>query len=444
MSYPTGAIQVTGGIGTTDSSDTYATHYSELGRGGLKSTQDTTSRNAIPSDRREFGMEVTLLDSGVKYRLCNEDMGGVDNDKTNNSNWIEVITSIDPSNYDLTDFTNISIDPFVKLSEVVTSVDGDSGDVTTEYNILPGGYSSIGTLSKPKTIYIFDSISSSGTINIPDPNGQEGKIVKIVGKTPTEYTITIGITGSLTGKILTPTGVVDTITHKTNGYILTFISDGSYWRVEDIKDTPNLQAVTDKGYHTSNPINIGGTEVSPNLELGEDGTITATSQIEGQIISVATSDYRGKIHSTNITEDRNYELPDKHGTVALLDDILSDAVDIDYDNISSGLTATNEQDAIDEIVTKITCVQRTGSEIAFDVSAVYCTPTTPCTGNITYDFTDAKFDMVQTMFHEDTTVPTFGVGQVISGEYEVGLLNVITFRRLSNSEVFIKIQQITV
>jgi len=61
MAYPSETIGLPAGIGTTASTDTFPTHYSELGKGGHRTTNTTTERNNITTERREFGMLVTYL-----------------------------------------------------------------------------------------------------------------------------------------------------------------------------------------------------------------------------------------------------------------------------------------------------------------------------------------------------------------------------------------------
>lgn len=92
MGYPNGSLTLTSGVGTSSISDSYPTHYDYLGLGGLRAVADTTARDAITTDRRVFGMVVTLQSDGSKYILANAAMGGTDNDKTNNANWISLFT----------------------------------------------------------------------------------------------------------------------------------------------------------------------------------------------------------------------------------------------------------------------------------------------------------------------------------------------------------------
>lgn len=89
---PAGSIAITAAIGLTDVSDTYATHYAFLGNGGLHSVADSTARNAITTARRTFGLTAFQLDDGSKWVLSNTAMGGLNDDITDNDNWISLFT----------------------------------------------------------------------------------------------------------------------------------------------------------------------------------------------------------------------------------------------------------------------------------------------------------------------------------------------------------------
>ena len=80
-----GSVRVGGFIAPSDTTDTYATHDSLYGRGGLKEVSSTEERDAIPADRRREGMIVYV--GGVvqvNYQL----IGGIDN-----ANWAALETS---------------------------------------------------------------------------------------------------------------------------------------------------------------------------------------------------------------------------------------------------------------------------------------------------------------------------------------------------------------
>lgn len=88
MPFPNGSIQLTGTIGTTDITDTFATHQDYLGFGGMRSVPDDTARDLITVDRRTFGMLVFSVASNTCYVLADVAMGGNSNTLTDNLNWI--------------------------------------------------------------------------------------------------------------------------------------------------------------------------------------------------------------------------------------------------------------------------------------------------------------------------------------------------------------------
>jgi hypothetical protein len=104
MAYPNGTLTLTGSLGVTSINDTYATHLDYLGFGGLRAVANNTERNAIPEQRRVFGMVVTTEDGSGTFILANVDMGGVDNDLNNNSNW-KIFIPVDTGITDLNGLT---------------------------------------------------------------------------------------------------------------------------------------------------------------------------------------------------------------------------------------------------------------------------------------------------------------------------------------------------
>jgi len=84
-----GGVPITGFISPTDTSDTFATHDSVLGRGGLREVANLVERDAIPSDRRRIGMLVYVFIEQKYYALfgdttnlswkdCGSQLGGYD------------------------------------------------------------------------------------------------------------------------------------------------------------------------------------------------------------------------------------------------------------------------------------------------------------------------------------------------------------------------------
>ncbi len=69
MSIIPGAIPVTGFLGPTDSSDTYAVTDAIYGIDGFRSVSASTVRNAISTERRREGMLVYTQDDGNVWQL---------------------------------------------------------------------------------------------------------------------------------------------------------------------------------------------------------------------------------------------------------------------------------------------------------------------------------------------------------------------------------------
>lgn len=61
--------QVSGPISTTASTDSFGTHDSLYGIGGLREVSDHTARNAIPDLRRRAGMLVFTANDNLYWRL---------------------------------------------------------------------------------------------------------------------------------------------------------------------------------------------------------------------------------------------------------------------------------------------------------------------------------------------------------------------------------------
>lgn len=92
-----GAIAITGPVAPTDTTDTYPTHFSKYGKGGLHSVYDATERDAIPAARREAGMLVVVTSTRKTYQLG-----------ANLTTWTEVRP-------------NVVVDTFSELASIPTS-----------------------------------------------------------------------------------------------------------------------------------------------------------------------------------------------------------------------------------------------------------------------------------------------------------------------------------
>jgi hypothetical protein len=89
MSFPPQSIPLTGAIGTTAPEDVFPTHYDSLGSGGMRAVATLVARDAIPVERRVFGMFVFVIETGNLYYLANGQLDGSSDDLSDNSNWQE-------------------------------------------------------------------------------------------------------------------------------------------------------------------------------------------------------------------------------------------------------------------------------------------------------------------------------------------------------------------
>lgn len=97
MSFPPQSIPLTGAIGTTAPEDVFPTHYDSLGSGGMRAVATLVARDAIPVERRVFGMFVFVIETGKLYYLTNSQLGGSSDDLSDNSNWQVLLGG--PQNY---------------------------------------------------------------------------------------------------------------------------------------------------------------------------------------------------------------------------------------------------------------------------------------------------------------------------------------------------------
>ena len=83
--------------------------------------------------------------------------------------------------------------------------------------------------------------------------------------------------------------------------------------------------------------------------------------------------------------------------------------------------------------------QTTGGSINFAAEKIYNTATTPGTGNVSFSQTEAVLGIVQKIYHNDSTPPSFsGVPDIQimgTGTYTAGVLNVIYAEWTENDRI---------
>lgn len=97
-----------------------------------------------------------------------------------------------------------------------------------------------------------------------------------------------------------------------------------------------------------------------------------------------------------------------------------------YGTIGQYLTSNGNSGGV-RWTTLIQSTATTGTTIDFISSKIYNLPATPATGNITNNLTNANIGIVQKLYHQSGTAPTFPSGWVLigTGTYSTTQLNII-------------------
>ena len=110
------------------------------------------------------------------------------------------------------------------------------------------------------------------------------------------------------------------------------------------------------------------------------------------------------LQTSNLTTERIVQFPDEDGTLSLSNDVYA--------------------------------TQNTGTTVSFDKPKVYNLPASPATASITNSLTNAKIGVVQKLYHQYTTPPTFPGGWVkVGGTYSTSLLNIIYSEYVTGTRV---------
>ena len=354
MAQITGAVNLTGMIAPTDTTDVYPTHSSEYGKGGYREVADITARDAISTDRRVDGMLVTTQDTGKIYRLgsglTNNDWSEVSMPDTTDtltegstnlyytdarvgsyltSNSYVTETYVDTAINNVIDQAPGTLDTLNELAAAlgddpnfattVTSViatKANSADVYTQTQIdtaLSGKVSLSGdTMTGALTLsgapvnalhaatksYVDSSVNSvSSTVtNLTTDDVAEGSInlyytdARVDSRIPTNLSDFINDVGY--------------ITSETDSQTLTFsspnlsISNGNSVDLSVLLDNTNLPRITSAGFNTTNGI----------LTLTRDDATTVTVDLDGRYLESFTETdtlhsvtTRGNTTTNNIT-----------------------------------------------------------------------------------------------------------------------------------------------
>ena len=118
-----------------------------------------------------------------------------------------------------------------------------------------------------------------------------------------------------------------------------------------------------------------------------------------------------------ILRSEAYEPLTTKGSELTFEDLDGNFIKI-YQDIYTALQLIGEREA---------SIPATGNQIDFSLPKIFNLPTSPGSGNITDDLDNAKIGIVQKIYHQKGTVPTFPAGWVLigTGTYSTTLLNII-------------------
>lgn len=334
------------------------------------------------------------------------------------------LIKLSPSILQIQNNTVVESVPFNVINQ--TYIDLVSGTGSTDGYIslntgIAGGYAKLKT----------DTLTTIRTFNFPDTSGTFALTSDIPSLT--DY-VTLNTTQTITGnKQFNDVRLIK----KVNTVFFPSTSGGSFY----IGGAGGYDAFEFYSVDGTDQDSFGTVQIYSNPEEGNyishtslDGQINAIIQVNyndmyfrhnygGQQTSLYVNGITDKITiegtqnkfanlgTSLITGSKTFEFPNNSGTIALLSDIPS----------LSGYALTT--DLLN--YTQIT-IASTGVSIAFDRTRIYNLPASVGTGNITGNLTGAKIGIVQKIYHQQGTTPTFPAGWVkLSGNYSTTLLNII-------------------
>lgn len=107
-----------------------------------------------------------------------------------------------------------------------------------------------------------------------------------------------------------------------------------------------------------------------------------------------------------------------------------------------GVDNTDPDNPVIELPNGLAAVDTTGTAIAFAIPQFYGSPGSPESGNITLVTTGLVKGMVQVLYHDNGTEPTYPVEFVkLFGTYDTGVLNVIYMHAISATRIEYTISQ---
>ena len=195
-----------------------------------------------------------------------------------------------------------------------------------------------------------------------------------------------------------------------------------------------LQEVTDNGNTTTNEIEISNYVKASEFRSSADDITFADGSGNPIFFFASTGANQANFSKQYLTSDRNYEYPDNSGTIALNSEIPT----VDATPTDGSSNAVSSNGVFDGLALKQDfATATTGAVISFSVPQVYNSVASPSSSNITNDLTGARIGVVQKVFHNSGSAPTFPAGWVKlgTGSYVNSSLNIIYCEWVSGSRV---------
>ena len=221
--------------------------------------------------------------------------------------------------------------------------------------------------------------------------------------------------------------IVDIITDEAPIDGLTYGRKDAEWvEVSGGGSVGTLQQVTDNGNTTSNSVEISNYVKASEFRSSAGDIAFADGSGNPIFFFASTGANQANFDKALLTADRNYSLPDASGTIALTSEI-PPSITIDATPTDGSSNAVSSNGVFDGLALKQDlAVARTGAVIAFDALAVYNTFSSPTSSNITDSLGTAKIGIVQKIYSNKATEPTYPAGWVkLSGTYTNSVTNII-------------------
>lgn len=195
-----------------------------------------------------------------------------------------------------------------------------------------------------------------------------------------------------------------------------------------VVNVPTLQEITDNeggASETTGSIQVLALIATNGVQgpevLAIDGNESIILRPQGLSVDFQRGANQGQLNANGIDDHYSWELPNQSGTIAMLSDITPSAVD--SVNGQTGVVVLDAADVGADAITTAT----TGAVISFATPQIYNSIASPSASNITDNLTGARIGVVQKIYHNAGTTPTFPAGWVRrgTGTYVTSTLNII-------------------